>query len=292
MPRDMRQLTMADYDEVKALSSTIWEGNDYVPSMFPKWVESPQVSVIGIFEGEELAALCALEIVAGTRIGWIEGLRVKENHRNKGLATALVERVIDEAWARDVGVLRYATGSRNVPSQRVAEKVGFRLTTRVGYLRIESPFPAHPLPSPSVVPLKVSPERLHGLIQQFPALIDVERIPFAWGFDDKDLEALRRLGQRTEFNVIMGNDGSPLALYFHRVVNQGETQRAAYSLFAQDRTMFVDAMSRVIDDAASSGIERVAVFLGLREKEWSKRLGYVSSEFDDRYFLLYELSRP
>ncbi|MHA1217019.1 MAG: GNAT family N-acetyltransferase [Candidatus Thorarchaeota archaeon] len=283
---------MADYDQVQALSSTIWEGNDYIPSVFSRWVETPQVSVTGIFEGEELAALCALEVVAGTSIGWIEGLRVKENHRNKGLATTLVQRVIDEAWERDVEVLRYATGSRNVPSQRVAEKAGFRLTTRVGYLRIESPFPVHPLPSPSVVPLRVSPERLHRLLRQFPDLIDVNRIPFAWSFDDKDLEGLRRLGQHTEFNVIMGNDGSPLALYFRRVVGQGESRRAAYSLFAQDRTMFVDAMSRVIDDAGSSGIERVAVFMGLREKEWSKRLGYVSSEFDDRYFLLYELSRP
>ncbi len=275
---------------MRRLCADIWEGNDYVPDQFPLWIRSPTAHVYGIDEGEDIVAICALESIPGTGIAWVEGLRVSTRHEGQGLATQIVKHVVSEARRSGLRLLRYATGSRNVASQRVAEKTGFAIATRVGYLKIEHPYPPHPTPSPNILPLTISPERLYHYSTQYPDLLDTERVPLAWMFEDKSVDGLKRLGERTEFRAVIGEDGTPEAVYFYRVVGRGEQRRAAYTVYAIDRTAFVDVMARVVEESAQRGIHRIAVFLGKRAKEWSKYLGYVDKEYENRYFILYEQS--
>ncbi len=284
----LRRLNTDDQEQINLLCMNIWDGRDYLPGVFSQWVKSSYHTVLGLFNSDELVATCTLERIADTDIGWVEALRVKESYRGQGLGSRLVHEIVDIARRTGVKTLWYATGSNNNESQTVARKTGFRVTTAVGHFRIERPFPAHPSPSPSIVPLEVTPERLYDMIQQCPELVDVERMPLSWSFDFRDLAGLRRIGTRTRFRTVIEEDGTVVGLFYSRVVRDGEGDRITFHVFSTERSVFVDIMARLLDEAEQSDAERAVFFVGPRLIEWCKTLGYVNREDHDRTFLLFE----
>ena len=111
MPTSIRELNLEDHELIKILCETIWNGNDYVPESFPKWVANPLTRTIGLFEAEELVAFGNIERIADVNIAWIQGLRVKEGHREKGHATTITAALIDIAKELKIEYLWYATSS-------------------------------------------------------------------------------------------------------------------------------------------------------------------------------------
>ena len=63
MPADPVLLKIEDHEQVKELCATVWDGNDYVPTAFPHWITDSHFQTAGIFEGNELVAIAALEFV-------------------------------------------------------------------------------------------------------------------------------------------------------------------------------------------------------------------------------------
>ncbi len=289
MSSDIRELTLEDEEQVKDLCETIWNGNDYVPEVFTHWLSSPQTHTLGVFIADELIAFGNLEKLENTNIAWIQGLRVKEGHREKGKATAIVCALIEAAKKLGIRHLWYATSSRNVASMRVAIKCGFHIADRTGYFRIYQPFPPHSKPSVSIVPLKVSPERLHELLEENPEIVESDTFPLAWHFDFKTLEGLNRLLNEAIVKVVIDETGKLEAIYCLVERERKEEKTAAYTVFATNRAIFVDIMSRMIDQAEAIKADRAVFFLGSRVSEWAQTLGYVDEEFVGREFLLYEL---
>ncbi|MEM2141721.1 MAG: GNAT family N-acetyltransferase [Candidatus Thorarchaeota archaeon] len=284
----LRKLRSEDYAQVSDLCSTIWEGHDYVPMVFESWVADPLFDIFGLFESDLLVAIVTLERLEGTSIGWLEGLRVREGYRNRGLATHIVGHACDVAQEKGVSTLWYATGSMNRESMAVARKSGFRLVTEVGHLRVDCIPRTYPRPSPSVVPLVVDAGRLSDLIGEAPDVVDVERIPFAWRFDLKTVDGLLRIGRDTQFNVVISDEGRMTALYYQKYVMDGDRRRATYHVFANDRSIFVDVMARCMTDFGASGMNDAVFFVGPRLRDWSRGLGYIMEEYLDRSFLLFE----
>ncbi len=292
MPSTLRELTIEDQEQVNLLCQTVWEGNDYVPETFPRWVEDPLATTLGIFEGEELVCMSNLELVRDTSIAWVQGLRVKDGFRHKGYGIRITEAIIERARENRVRTLWYATSSQNEASQGVAEKTGFHKADSVGYFRLYTPYPNHPKPSSSIIPLKVNPERVFELLSLNPDLIPSTTIPLAWEFDFKSLEGLERLGKHTEFKVVIDDAGIAQALYCRVDRHRKDELTAAYTVFSTDRAIFVDIMSRILDEVITSKADRAVFFLGPGPTEWATEwalgLGYVDEEFFGRRFLLYE----
>ena len=290
MPTSIRELSLEDHEHIKILSETIWNGNDYVPETFPKWVDNPLSRTLGLFEDEELVAYGNIEKVADVDIAWVQGLRVKESHREKGHATAVTSALIDIAKEMKIKYLWYATSSKNEASMKVADNCGFHEADRTGYFRIYKPFPIHPKPSLSIVPLTVSPERLHELLIVNPDLVESSTVPLAWHFDFKTLDGLTRLLSDAIVKVVVDDSGKVSGLYSQIERGRDEEMTAAFTVFATNRSVFVDIMSRMIDQAETVGADRAVFFLGPRVTEWAMDLGYVADEFMERKFLLYELN--
>jgi len=290
MPTILRELTIEDQHQVNLLCQTVWEGNDYVPESFPKWIDDHCATTFGIFEGDELVALSNLELVNGTSIAWVQGLRVKEGFRHKRYGIRVTEAVIQRARENHVRTLWYATSSQNEASQKVAEKLDFYQADNVGYFRLYKPFPDHPKPSSSIVPLKVNPERVFELLALNPDLVPSATIPLAWEYDFKSLDGLERLAKQTEFKVIIDEAGITQGLYCRVDRERKDEYTAAYTVFCTDRAIFVDIMSRILDEVILSNADRAVFFLGPKPSEWAFSLGYVSEEFVDRRFLLYEMN--
>lgn len=288
MPSNLRQLTIDDKRQVDLLCETIWEGHDYIPESFPKWIASERATTLGIFEDDELVAICNMELVLGTSIAWVQGLRVKDGFRHKGYGVEVTKAIVEKAQEKNVRTLWYATSSKNDYSQKVAEKLGFYQADRVGYFRLQKPYPNHSKPSPSIIPLTVNSSRLFELLSINPDLIPSATIPLAWEFDFRSLEGLERLGKQTKFKVIIDEAGAAQALYFQVERRRHDEFTTAYTVFSTDRAVFVDIISRALDEANTLGADRAIFFLGPRASEWTASLGYVDDEFKDRRFLLYE----
>lgn len=290
MPADPVLLKIEDHEQVKELCATVWDGNDYVPTAFPHWITDSHFQTAGIFEGNELVAIAALEFVPETTIAWVIGLRVKEEYRQRGLAKTLTDYLVKRATDAGIRTLWYATSSRNEASQKVALKLGFREADKVGYFRLYDPYPPHQKPSLSYIPLKVNAERLYEILQHNPELVESTTIPFAWEFEFTSREGLERLARKTEFRVIVGDDGIAHALYFRLNRMRNEETTAAFTIFATDRSIFVDVLARTIDEAVSQRADRAVYFLGPRTTEWALATGFVTEEFIGRQFLLYEIN--
>ena len=291
MSDDLRKLVIEDHDQVKKLCETIWEGNDYVPDAFPIWVSDSLSTPLGIFQDEELVALANLEKVEGTTIGWVEGLRVKEGHRQSGLGSKINQAVVEAAKKQGIRTLWYATSSRNEASQLVAEKSGFIKVDTTGYFRLYKPYPAHSRPSPTIMPLKIDATRLHEFLLSNPELVESTTFPLAWQFDFKSVEGLNRLLKNAIIKVVIDEAGRAVGLYcMTKRDRKDDVWTAAYTIFTTSRSVFVDIISRTIDEADTLGAERAVYFLGPRATEWSATLGFVDEEFSGRQFLLYELN--
>jgi len=289
MAPDIVPLKAEHHEDVKALCKTIWEGHDYVPEAFPRWMEDPNYESVGIFDDGNLVAIGTLEIVPKSTIGWVVGLRVREGYRDRGFAKDIVTRIIGLAKERGINPLWYATSSRNEASIHVATNLGFREVNSAGYFRLHAPYPPHQKPSAVFVPMTVDPDRLVSLLEQNPELVSTSTIPAAWEFEFADREGLHRLVSKTHFRVVMDENGVAQAFFFKIDRQREEESTAAFTIFATDRSVFVDVLARTIDEAQHQGADRAVYFLGPRCSEWVMTTGFVAEEFIGRRFLLYEI---
>lgn len=290
MSNDTRELTIEDYEQVRILSETVWNGSDYITGTFPTWINNPLTRTIGIFEADELVAIGNFEKIADTDIGWVQGLRVKDGHRKKGYGFTITRALIDIARNFGTQHLWYVTSSRNEASMKVAEKCGFRVADSTGYFRLYKPYPIHPKPSENIVPLKTNPDRLFELLTLRPELIESMTFPLAWHFDFKNREGMKRLLKDADVWCVVDETGYVQAVYCHALRDREKERTATFTVFSTDRSVFIDVMSRMIDHAESLDADRAVFFLGPRATEWSLGLGYVSDEYADRRELLFELN--
>jgi len=288
MPTTLRRLKLTDHAEVTKLCGTL-EDHDYVPDVFPEWAKSKDSVPIGVFEKDELVAITTLNLIPGSHIAWVHGLRVKAGHHRQGLGLTVVSHIIGLAKGKGVTALWYSTGNRNEASMGLARKAGFTLVDTVGTFRIEKPFPPHPKPSPVILPLSVSPDRLEEILMANPELVETNTLPFSWDFDFKTRDGLRRLGAQTDFNVMIGDEGQCTGLFYGKTFQRNDMKIMTFSVFSTDQAMFIDIIARALDTLEGSGSDRGVFFVRPRTKPWAVSLGVVPDEYLDTSYHLFQL---
>lgn len=88
-----------DTPDVIELTRTIWEGEDYVPSVWPTWLADP-CGLLAVGEyGPRVVGLVKLTCL-GQGEWWLEGLRVHPAYEGRGFASHLHDYVLDY-WIRN-----------------------------------------------------------------------------------------------------------------------------------------------------------------------------------------------
>ncbi len=282
----LRELVEDDSERVKQVSLSVWE-DDYVPESFDSWINDPLWIPLGIFEDSKLLGFIALQLIPDTEHAWVKGLRIHADHHGEGLGTRLTNYLIERIPDHGIKRLWYATSSRNIGSIRIAEKTGFNLVNEVGYFRLYRPFPPHQKPSPNIELIDTNAKRLIEYLTVFPDLIPTDTIPIAWNFDTKDYDGLRRIEQRAQFKIVF-DDVVPVAVYYPFLRERQDVKTMTCSIYATDRSVFVDLIARSLEEYENSDIDRLAFFMGPNATQWSQTLGLVPEEFKDRNFLLFE----
>jgi GNAT superfamily N-acetyltransferase len=143
-------MTMADKPAVLKVSSRIWEGNDYVPLFYDRWVKEG-----GFWAGELRGRIVgygkATELAPGEL--WLEGLRVDPDSRKQGVGKELSRQVVYKTLERRPVSLRLATADVNHESIHIIETVmGFKLYAQYRFFvgTPKKPRPGPPLVAPTV----------------------------------------------------------------------------------------------------------------------------------------------
>jgi RimJ/RimL family protein N-acetyltransferase len=114
-----------DRDAVFAFSAQTWPNGDYIPLVWDDWLADPEGALIaGIDEADQAIAIVKL-VLAAPGEGWLEGVRVAPERRERGLGRALLTHVAEYAWATGLHTLRFVTDAGNAPMHRVAAACGF-----------------------------------------------------------------------------------------------------------------------------------------------------------------------
>lgn len=143
-PIRVRRAQPADRDAVLSFASRTWDGWDYIPDVWPRWIEAPDGVLLVALPGRSLdgaaprdargAELPLERPIAVTRVAlldageaWLEGIRV--DPRVRGLSVATDLQVAELRWAAAQGatVVRYLTGEQNEGSLRLGARHGFEV---------------------------------------------------------------------------------------------------------------------------------------------------------------------
>ena len=92
----LRPVRPADEDRVVEMTADVWDGHDYIPRVFDRWVSDAGAA----FQAAELDG-----IVVGVQrlrpyapgLMWYEGLRVASTHHRRGIGRAMLDAAIAEA---------------------------------------------------------------------------------------------------------------------------------------------------------------------------------------------------
>lgn len=89
-------LTHEDYDDIVDISRNIWGGNDYLPSVFHKWVDEKDGCFLGLVVDDKVVAVGKYSILIDGQ-GWLEGLRVHVDYRGRQYAHAICDMLFNLA---------------------------------------------------------------------------------------------------------------------------------------------------------------------------------------------------
>jgi GNAT superfamily N-acetyltransferase len=229
------------------ITARVWEGTDYLPHVFDRWMADPAST----FEAaEDQGTVVAFHRMRPTTSGVVlyEGLRVAEEHRRRGVGRALLRHGIEEARDQGFREMRAVTG--NPAACRLFESEGFRRLVHCAVWlsgRVEGPD----------LPHLASAEEVAGLIGRLGEDAAWE----AYGGVNADWEEVAELDEQllrrmaTEGRVRIGPAGRALAL-----LEANPHNRLAVSVVIGSGAVLQDLLMGLRFEADSQGYEGVRLF--------------------------------
>jgi ribosomal protein S18 acetylase RimI-like enzyme len=122
----IRPARVEDKDAVLAFTATVWEGRDYIGSVWDEWLAADDGLLLA---GELMGVMvaCARLSSLGYGEGWFQGLRVAPEARGRGIARRMLEHCAELSRRRGDRTLRLMTEEENASMQRVMAATNFRL---------------------------------------------------------------------------------------------------------------------------------------------------------------------
>jgi N-acetylglutamate synthase-like GNAT family acetyltransferase len=200
MAANIRRLQSSDRDDVVEISRHIWEGHDYLPSVFDQWLQDPYSNFYGVEADGRVVAVGNLRLVENGKIGWMEGLRVHPDCRGRGFANMITCYFVGRAEDMGVQRLRYTTAAENAASVKLARRAGFSRILRMAVSWHFKPEPIS-LTGDDLLIRKMSPRKVCGLLKASSRLIPHGILTYDWKALDNTCPNLEEIGKTHTFYV-------------------------------------------------------------------------------------------
>ena len=200
----IRKLRDSDRDDVLEISKHMWEGHDYLPSVFDKWLRDVNSHFYGIELDGRIVAVGNLRLVENGSVGWMEGLRVRPDYRGRGFANMVTQHFVDMAKNLRLPRLRLVTGSENLASLKLSKNAGFSVILRMAVSWISKP---KALPEvQDYVPIKKrSPRSVCNLLKMKPRFIPHRILAYEWKALNDTCPNIREIGKTHTFYAALKN---------------------------------------------------------------------------------------
>lgn len=120
----IRTARLADRERIVAISSQIWEGDDYVPRVIDEWLRMRDSEVaVADLNGSVIAFARTVNLTPG--YVWLEGIRTDMAAQGHGAGRALTEYLIEKATREGAQRIGLSTYVDNLASIHIIERYHF-----------------------------------------------------------------------------------------------------------------------------------------------------------------------
>jgi GNAT superfamily N-acetyltransferase len=244
----------------------VWEGHDYIPLVFERWLKDKNCHFYGVDADGRVVAVGNLHLIENKRTGWMEGLRVHPDFRGKGYANELTRFFVGKGEDLGVERLRYTTGENNFVSLKLAANAGFtRVLDKAVYWCAK---PKKMLKSQGYSPIEEEKlEKVYQLLKTNRDLIPRNVLIYDWKAVDATAENLLEIGHTRGFFVAFKADKLDSLSLGHSKEDLESTW--GFTVHASDSAGFLAHLSFHVNRAIESHSSQIMITF---EKEFEKIL--------------------
>lgn len=137
MGATIRQAQDSDKQPILQFCKNTFSWGDYIDVAWDLWMKDRKGRLYIADSNAESVAVGHVAICPYKDSIWLEGVRVRQDHRKHGIASALVNTMLEFGRKRGATDALGIVASRNFASQRMMEKCGFRAVSDWAYLATE-----------------------------------------------------------------------------------------------------------------------------------------------------------
>ena len=113
----------SDLDQITDLCRNIWDGHDFLPSVWNNWIENDVGSFIVAELKNQIIAVYHSYLLGSD--SWLETLRVDESYRRQGIAKYLLDDYLERSRCLEARNVRLVTSTKNTASRNLFTGNGF-----------------------------------------------------------------------------------------------------------------------------------------------------------------------
>lgn len=202
----VQKVRTSDRQDILEISSHIWDGHDYIPSVLDEWLKNPKCHTYGVEADNRLVTIGNLRLTDRNQTGWMEGLRVHPDYRKRGYADMLTKHFLELGSALKVRQLRYTTGANNRVSLRLARKAGFKRIFKMTAVWYENLNETTMMPTRTSRSMnEITPKQAYELSKTNVSLIPQNVLIYDWKAINATLQGFKEIGRTHTFYATKKN---------------------------------------------------------------------------------------
>ena len=235
-----RPLLKTDIPDVLEISKTTWDGNDHLPEVIDSWLDDPDKHLFGIEVEGHVVSIGSLHIIDNKQTGWMEGLRVHEKFREKGLARIMTAHIVKIAEDLQVNRLRLVTASVSEAPRQLATSVGMNetLSFTVFWKALDQIEWSHQ----SISFGETDVTGFHDAIESYPTLLPQNVLISHWDAYEANEHNVGVIGEKANF-WIGSKSGKLAALTLGTLRDTEHGSEWCFTIYAEDADSFKSTMS-------------------------------------------------
>lgn len=250
----VQRVHASDREEIIEISSKVWGGHDYLPSVFDEWLASPKCHTYGVKVDGRIVAVANLRLVDGKKTGWMEGLRVHPDYRRRGYADLLTWHFVSLGEELKVQRLRYTTGGNNRASVKLAKKAGFKKLFKLSAFWHDNLSTTARSKLPSRVITEATPQEAYEFSRTCQSLVPHNILVYDWKAVDGTLRGFKEVAKDHTFYV-SEKRGKLTAFSFGHLRPESDQGRWSFTVYASDPDSFLRHFHHHINTALDTGLK-------------------------------------